>query len=509
MTSNSGKVYLVGAGLGDADYLTQRGRFLLSQADVLVYDALADDRLLDLVSPGCLCLDVGKRGGTPSTPQQEIDRLLVKSCIQGKQVVRLKAGDPFIFGRSLSEVRALNAAGCPFEVVPGISSVFAGPLLAGIPLTDAELSSGFAAFSGHDPDSLPWKALAQLPTLVFLMAGRNLEVICDRLIDAGKPADTPVAMVRWAGRPQQTVWTGTLANIGHRTAGEKRSPTVTIIGKVVKLRDVFGETAMGATPQVLGGKTILVTRSTGQSSDFCDRLESQGARAISTPALAIGAPSSWAALDAAVDRLSQMNWLVLTSSNGVEFFLDRLLELGKDLRAIAHLKIAVVGKKTARVLQQRGLKPDYIPPDFIADALVEHFPEPVAGQTLLFPRVETGGRDVLVRELTDAGATVMEAPAYESRCPERLEPAALDALRAGEVDVVTFASSKTVRNFAKLVEQAGGISLADVAIASIGPQTTKTCFQCFDRCEIEAEEFTIEGLYAAILAWAEGRSGLR
>lgn len=497
-----GKVYLVGAGVGDAKYLTQRGRQVLAQAEVLIYDALADYRLLELVPDACLCLDMGKRGGQPSPTQGEIDRLLVAYCGQGRRVVRLKAGDPFIFGRSTSELRALRGANCPVEVVPGISSALAAPLLAGIPLTDNECSRGFGVFTGHDLAALDWLALARLPTVVFLMAGRNLGAICQELINHGKLPNTLVAMIRACGRPEQRVWTATLETIDRQTQGEKRSPTVIVIGEVVSLRDCFGETVMVASKMGLQGKTILVTRSTGQSSDFCDRLQGHGAIPLSTPALEIVPPSSWHAVDGAIAQLKQVDWLILTSSNGVEFFLDRLLALGQDLRSLAHLKIAVVGKKTAHVLKQRGLTPDFIPPDFIADSLVERFPESVEGKTLLFPRVETGGRDVLVRQFREAGAKVLEVPAYESRCPEQLDPQALAALRQGRVDVVTFASSKTVRNFAQLVERVGDISLEGVAIASIGPQTSRSCQQAWGRCDIEAKEFTIEGLEQALLHWA-------
>ncbi|MDC0836059.1 uroporphyrinogen-III C-methyltransferase [Geitlerinema sp. CS-897] len=496
-------VYLVGAGLGDVGYLTVRGKDVLRRAEVLIYDALADDRLLEWVSSDCLCLNVGKRGGRPSTPQSEIDRLLVAYCLQGRRVVRLKAGDPFVFGRSASEIRALRQAHCPFDIVPGISSALAAPLLAGIPLTDAALSSGFAVFSGHDPDKLPWDALAQLETLVFLMGRRRLEEICDRLLRRGKSPQTPIALVSWAGRPQQSVCTGTLENIVKRTAGQPPSPTVIVIGKVVQLREEFRdfEEFMATKTGLLAGKTILVTRSSGQSSNFQTLLTDAGANALSTPALEIGPPSSWDELDRAIDRVSQFDWVVFSSSNGVEYLLDRLQEKGRDVRSLGGLKIAVVGRKTAKILEQRGFNADFIPPDFVADSLVENFPEPVAGKTFLCPRVETGGRTLLGKQFTEAGAIVEMVPAYESRCPASLEPAALNALRRRTVDVVTFASSKTVRNFAKLVNDAGEISLDNVALASIGPQTTESCLSTFGRCDIEAEEYTIEGLYRAIVRW--------
>jgi uroporphyrinogen III methyltransferase / synthase len=237
MTIPLGKVYLVGAGPGDIEYLTVRGQRLLSQAEVLVYDALADDRLLQWVPPKCLQVDVGKRGGKPSPPQSDINNLLVEYCQQGKQVVRLKSGDPFIFGRCTSEIQALVEAHCPFEVVPGISAALAAPLLAGIPLTDPVLSRGFAVVSGHDPLALDWEALVRMETLVVLMGGSQLLEIVRLLQRYGKSSQTSIAIIRWAGRTQQQIWTGTLENIVRRTAGESLSPTVIVIGEVVGLRE--------------------------------------------------------------------------------------------------------------------------------------------------------------------------------------------------------------------------------------------------------------------------------
>ncbi len=249
---------------------------------------------------------------------------------------------------------------------------------------------------------------------------------------------------------------------------------------------------------MLKGQTILVTRAAKQSSDFLDRLQAAEAIAISMPALEIGPPSSWQVLDTALDRLSEFHWLILTSANGVNFFCDRLLERGQTLAELENLKIAVVGKKTEKVLRKRGLTADFIPPNFVADALVETFPEPVAGQQILFPRVETGGRDVLVKELTEKGAIVVEAPAYESRCPQAIAPEALVALQENRVDIVTFASSKTVKNFVRLVQEAGNIDLQKLRVASIGPQTSQACRQYFDRVDIEASEYTLDGLFEAL-----------
>ena len=217
------------------------------------------------------------------------------------------------------------------------------------------------------------------------------------------------------------------------------------------------------------------------------------------PAIEIVPPSSWSALDNAIAHLSDFDWLILTSTNGVEYFFDRLATQGRDARALAGVKIAVVGEKTASCLKQRGLQPDFIPPNFVADSLVEHFPEPLDGKKVLFPRVETGGREVLVKELTASGAEVMEVAAYESRCPEAIAPSALDALQRRAVDIITFASSKTVQNFCHLLKPHADINLDGICIASIGPQTSKTCLSLLGRVDIEAKEYTLDGLLQAIV----------
>ncbi|TAF10662.1 MAG: uroporphyrinogen-III synthase [Nostocales cyanobacterium] len=256
----------------------------------------------------------------------------------------------------------------------------------------------------------------------------------------------------------------------------------------------------------LAGKTILVTRSVGQSSQFSDRLTAAGARVIELPALEICPPSSWQPLDQAISQLSTFNWLIFTSTNAVEYFFNRLHTKGKDKSVLAKLKIAVVGEKTSHSLQQYHIQPDFIPPHFIADSLVINFPENLAGKKILFPRVETGGRQVLVKELTSKGAEVTEVPAYESCCPQHIPPAAEIALRNHTLDVITFASSKTVQFFCLLttINFPEGITdyLDKTCIASIGPQTSKTCFDLFGRVDIEAEEYTVDGLIKAIIQWA-------
>jgi uroporphyrin-III C-methyltransferase len=234
--NKSGKVYLVGAGPGQLDYLTVRGHRLLTTADVVVYDALVDEAVLQSVQAACVTIDVGKRGGQPSTPQAEINQLLVEQCQKGRQVVRLKSGDPFIFGRSASEIEALVQANCPFEVVPGISSALAAPLLANIPLTDPALSRCFVVFSAHAPDTLDWESLAGIDTLVVLMGAKALPEMVDQLQRHGRSPQTPIAIIRWAGQPQQQLWTGTLETIVQQTSRQALSPCIMVIGEVVRLR---------------------------------------------------------------------------------------------------------------------------------------------------------------------------------------------------------------------------------------------------------------------------------
>lgn len=535
----TGFVSIVGAGPGLPDYLTLQGRSRLERAEAVVYDALVSQELLDLAPPICQRIHVGKRGGQPSLKQSEIDRLLVDLCQQGLQVVRLKSGDPFIFGRTASEIQALNAAGCHFEVIPGISSALAGPLLASIPLTDPVLSRSFAVVSAHEPDALNWQALAGIDTLVVLMGTQQLAVVVERLIANGRSPHTPIAIIRWAGHPQQQVWTSTLEAVVRQTAHEALSPAVITIGGVVALRPYLdppssaqnGVSSVPSSPAIapvsnstlqinspadqpmplpLSGKTVVVTRAAGQSSSFTQLLQAQGATVLEMPTLEIGPPSSWDALDGAIAHLPKFHWLILTSTNGVDAFFQRLFAQNQDSRSLNGIKIAVVGQKTAAQLQHYGIQPDFIPPDFVADALVEHFPEPLQGLNILFPRVETGGRDVLVQAFTHSGAAVVEVPAYESSCAKAIAAEVQHAFQNQNVDIITFASSKTVHCFKQLftafcqtLDTNPSLLSSSICLASIGPQTSRACQAAFGRVDIEAEEYTLEGLTQALVKWAK------
>ncbi|MGK7927459.1 MAG: uroporphyrinogen-III C-methyltransferase [Spirulina sp.] len=500
--TSRGKVYLLGAGVGNLDSLTLKGDRLLQSAEVLIYDALINDELLTRVPPDCRKLEVGKRGGKPSTSQAEINRLLIAYCSQGKQVIRLKSGDPFIFGRAREEVEALQKAGCDFEIIAGISSALVAPLLAGIPLTDKHLSRCFTVLTAHQPEILDWEALAKIDTLVVLMGGRNLGKIVEYLLQNGRSPSHPIAIIRHAGSSQQQIWQGTLTNIQEQTRGISLSPCIIVIGAVVNLQEMF----QPPRSLPLDKKTVLVTRAAEQSSNFTDLLLECGATVVEMPALEIIPPSSWQALDDAIASLESFHWLILTSSNAVHYFLKRLETLDRDLRSLGNLKIAVVGKKTAKILKEYHLNPDFIPPNFVADSLAEHFPDRLAGLKILFPRVETGGRQVLVKELKEKGANIVEVPAYQSVCPDRIDPDILKALKGRSVDIITFASSKTVKNCDRLFKDALNPQeleeiLASCCLASIGPQTSKTCLELFDRVDVEAKEYTLEGLTDAIVRY--------
>ena len=508
-----GKVYFVGAGLGSPLDLTVRAWHLLRQAEVAIVDDLVSPEILDLLPASCDRLWVGKRGGQASTPQAEIDRLVIDRCRAGQAVIRLKSGDPGIFGRLVQEIRALQIADCPYEIVPGLSSAIVGPLAAGIPLTDRDLSRAFAVVTAHDCERLSWSALAEMDVLVFLMGTRSLAQICTQLLAAGKPAQTPIALIRAAGRSEQTVWTGVLASFAESMADKKNlSPAAIVVGETVQLRDeLLGDCAMEAETRpstattALGaplfGKTVLVTRANSQSGGLTQQLQTLGATVVEMPTLEIVPPSDIAALDLAITQLDSFDWLVLASGNGVTSFFNRLQELGLDSRALHAVKVAAVGKKTSDCLAERGVTPDFVPDEFVADALAAQLPlSEEGGDRVLFPRVESGGRPTLVKQLGARGAEVTEVAAYQSRCPLAVDPVALQLLQRQQIDALTFASSKTVVHFHQLLQQAGFDFelLSPVKVAAIGPKTAETCNDLLGRTDICAAEYTIDGLVAAV-----------
>ncbi len=483
-------VYVVGAGLG-ARYLTVRARELLATAEAIVCDDLVDRAVLRW-APQAKVHWVGKRGGHPSATQDEINALLVSLAQTGQRVVRLKGGDPGVFGRLTEELAALRAAGLAWEVVPGISSAVGGPLVAGVPLTDRDRPA-VAIVTATALETLPWEALAQLPTVVVLMGGKSLPSWQKRLLDAGKPPTTPVTLLRDVGGPCYRVWESTLGAIAAVTAGEELSPLVAVVGA----RPEFPS----ALP--LAGQTVLVTRAAEQGADLVHRLQDLGARTLELPTLAVFPPSTWEPCDRAIARLGSFHWLWLASVNGVQAFWERLAHHGLDSRALAGVKIAAVGRQTAQALLAHGVRADFVPTDFTADTLAETLPL-APGERVLFPRVESGGRTTALQRLQARGGCLETVPVYESGCPTTVDPSIVEALQAQAVQAVTFTSSKTVQHFARLLD---GVAdrpvwqawLQKTAIAAIGPSTAETCREVLGRVDCVAQEFTLAGLVQALV----------
>ncbi|MEW6218251.1 MAG: uroporphyrinogen-III C-methyltransferase [Thermodesulfobacteriota bacterium] len=504
---STGKVYLVGAGPGDPELITVKGLRFLAQAEVVVYDYLANEELLAHAPQGAERIYVGKRGGVHhACSQEEINAILVDKAAAGRQVVRLKGGDPFIFGRGGEEIEALVAAGIPFEVVPGVTAAVAAATYAGIPITHRGCTSTVAFVTGHEdptkPDSqIAWDKLATgIGTLVFFMGIKNLSSIMARLEANGRDPATPVAVVRWASTPEQQTVVGTIRDISDRVreAG-LRPPAIIVVGEVVSLRDRIN----WFERRPLFGKRIAVTRSRAQASELVRQLEELGASCFACPTIEMRPPASWQELDTELDQVSSYDWLVFTSANGVELFMSRLLERGQDVRSLAGPRIAAVGEKTGQALAQRGLRPDLIPEVFQGEGLVASFVgQGIAGQRFLIPRAQEA-REVLPEALVAAGAQVRLVPVYRNVRPQGQEEELRRRLAGKQIDLVTFTSSSTVRNFLAMLQPAGPDELAQlmagVQVASIGPVTSATARQAGLPVHIEPPQATIEALVACIV----------
>jgi uroporphyrinogen III methyltransferase / synthase len=509
MNSNPGKVYLVGAGPGDPGLITVKGMQCIQEADVLVYDYLASPMLLAHASPTAEKIYVGKKGGDHTLSQTEINALIVEKARGGQMVARLKGGDPFVFGRGGEEAQELFEAGISFEVVPGVTSAVAAPAYAGIPLTHRDHNSTVAFVTGHeDPtkaqSSIDWSALATgIGTLVFFMGVKNLPNIVEQLTTHGRPSSTPVALVRWGTTSKQQTVTGTLETIvaDVEKAGLK-APSIIIVGGVVNLRPQL----KWFEERPLFGKTVVVTRARRQASALTRRLMDIGARCLEFPTIEITAPESFEPMDTAIDTISDYEWLVFTSVNGVGYFFDRLHAKGLDSRALGHLKTAAIGPATAKRLGEFGLHSDIIPETYRAESVVAAFKkEEMTDQRVLLPRAEQA-RPVLPVELQKMGARVDEITAYRTRIAQNNTGELIAELENGRVDVITFTSSSTVTNFMELLppERAREL-LAGVSLASIGPITTETAEKLGLSMDITADTYTIPGLCKAIVEGVDGQ----
>lgn len=501
MVHRNGKVFLVGAGPGDPGLLTLRGREVIGRAQVLIYDRLANPRILAFAAPEAERIYVGKRPGRHAVAQDEINRLIVENALQGKTVVRLKGGDPFIFGRGGEEAQECARAGIPFEVIPGVSSAIAVPAYAGIPLTHREHTASVTLVTGHrrfdaEEAEVGWEGLAKSSgTLVFLMGMKNISYIVGELARHGRPPGTPAAVIQWGTTCRQRTVRGTISDIASRVEEARITPpAVIVIGEVVDLKD---EMDWFETRPLLG-KRILVTRSRDQASELVAVLEERGASCLEFPTIEIVPAVDTGPLDAAIHGLSGFDWLVLSSPNAVRFFFGRLFALGLDARALGGVKVAVVGQGTADVLQGYHIRPDLIPDTFQAEGLLAAFGNmDMDGRKVLIPRAKKA-RDVLPDGLAAMGGVVTVVIAYETRKPEP-DPAVLETLRDEPVDVVTFTSSSTVWNFVKLLpEDILGPLKARCRVACIGPVTAVTARELGLAVSIVPDEATIPALASAI-----------
>jgi len=515
MATSVGKVFLVGAGPGDPGLLTVKGARLLAAADVVVYDYLANARLLSHC-PNAQKIYVGKMAASHSMTQEQINGVLVEQGLAGKNVVRLKGGDPFIFGRGGEECLALHDAGVPFEVVPGITAAIAGPAYAGIPVTHRDFNSSFSFITGHEkeedykePDAkargaatgssdLDWASIAKLPCMAFYMGVKSLPRICAKLIEHGMNPSTPAATIRWATRPNQQTVTATVATLPDAVvAANLKSPAITIIGRVVSLR----ESMNWFETRPLFGQTIVVTRTRQQASDLSTQLEDLGARVIEAPTIETTLPADLGPVDAALKRADAFDWIIFTSAAGVSATKARLMATGSDVRVFGEAKIAVIGNATAdAVRDQLGLRVDLCPQSFVAEALAEELVKlGAAGKRYLLLRADIA-RPLLRERLQEANAAeVLDVPVYETRPAAALPPELLEALAAKEVTAITFTSSSTAKNLASLLGPTYREQLAGLQVISIGPITSQTLIDLGLPPTIEAKTFNVEGIVNAMV----------
>lgn len=493
----SGKVYLVGAGPGDPALLTLRGAECLRRADVVLYDYLVNPVLVAHCRPEAERICLGKHGGGRIWPQEEINEQLVLLAKQGKTVVRLKSGDPAIFARGAEEVERLVREGIAFEIVPGITAALAAGSYAGIPITHRELASAVALVTGHeDPEkhesAVDYAALARFPgTLVFYMGVTTVRHWSAELMAAGKGSATPVAVVRRCSQADQRTVRTTLGEVVGVVEREKlRPPVIFIIGEVAAL----GESYSWFEHRPLFGKKILVTRPGHQAASLAGPLAELGAEILFQPAIEISPPDDWGPVDAALDRLSEFDWLVFSSSNGVRHLLDRLeAKSGRDLRALGKIKLAAIGTGTADELLRFHLKADLVPEEFRAESLAGSLAENARGQHFLLARASRG-REVLAEELAAAEGIVEQVVVYQSNDATTADPQILDQMREGKIEWVTVTSSAIAKSLARLF----GESLKTAKLASISPITTATLRELGLEPAVEAEEYTMEGVVAAI-----------
>jgi len=495
----TGKVYLVGSGPGDPDLLTLKAKRLLEQADVIVHDRLVDARVLAMARPDAEMVDMGKERGTGGQgPQAAINARLVSEARKGRMVVRLKGGDPFVFGRGGEEALALAYANVPFEVVPGVTSAIAVPAYAGIPVTHRGLAAHVTVVTGsqdpsHESGPVDWAGLAKADgTLVVLMGRESLPDIAKALVEGGRPAGTPVALVRWGTLPHQRTVTGTLADIADAADEAKlEPPVVAVIGEVVRLR----ETLDWYESQPLFGKRVLVTRTRPQAGALSAMLAERGAMPIEVPAIDV-IPAPAKELDKALRHAGECDWVTFSSANGVDAVFARLAAMGRDARALGGVRVAAIGPGTAERLRTHGIVANFVPDEFVSESLAEGLGRlDVKSKRVLVVRSDIG-REVLPERLAALGADVQEVVAYRTAAPDGVRERLAESL-AGGMDVATFTSSSTVKNLVGLLD-GGAKALRGVDIACIGPVTAQAAGEAGLKVAIVATEYTVPGLVRAL-----------
>ena len=496
-----GKVALVGAGPGDEGLLTLRGKEWLERAEVVIYDHLANERLLRFTPPGTEFIYAGKKEGRVTLTQDRINALLIENSRLGKTVVRLKGGDPFIFGRGGEETEALREAGIPFVVVPGVTSPIGVAAYAGIPLTHRDFSSTLSIITGsnekgREDEHIDWEKIASRSgTLIFLMGARKLKRITENLIKYGKDPDTPIAVTQWGTTYRQKTWTGTLNTIVDIAAKEDiKPPALTIVGEVVNLKQ---HTDWYETLPLFG-KTLVITRPEEQSETFMSGLLERGAEPFLFPVIETVPPEDWKPLDTSIQKLDSYDGLIFTSVNGVKFFMRRLKEKGKDVRELKGLRLYAIGPKTEQAVNALGINVDVVPEDFVAESLIASIgKENITGKRLLLPRAAVA-RETLPDQLRAQGAIIDVAPAYLTVRPQTDAGELSRRLKEGSIHAVTFTSSSTVTHFMELIGKELKPQLKKIAIACIGPVTAKTAEKAGLKVDIVAKEYTVDGLISAL-----------
>ena len=496
----AGKVYLAGAGPGAKDLIALRAIEKIKIADVIVYDYLANKSFLNYAKEGAEIIYVGKQGGCHTLSQEEINKLIVEKALNNKVVLRLKGGDPYIFGRGGEEAEELIKNGVPFEIIPGITAASAATAYAGIPLTHRDFTASVAFITGHEREDseyskINWEKIATgIGTIVFYMGVKNLPFIVKKLVEFGRDPETPVALIRWGTLPYQETITGTLSNIVEIVKKKNlKPPAIIVVGEVVKLR----EKLRWFDKKTLFGKKIIVTRAREQASSLVEILEEEGAHVIEFPTIEIVEPEDYSELDRAIQMIKNYNWIIFTSVNGVKYFMKRLKYHGKDVRILNGINICAIGPKTSEIFENFGITPDLIPEKYQAEYIIEGLKKiGISGKRFLLPRAKVA-RDILPERIKKLGGIIDVVTVYETKMPDTNRDEVINYLKEKKIDYITFTSSSTVKNFMEMIGDKN--LLKNVKIVSIGPITSETIRGFNLKVDIEAKDFTIEGIKEAII----------